>query len=114
MFLNGILLDFCKEPRNVHFDQNSVFSLFYKISFADLWSLFMEPITYKSLQSLLASRNIIERISPRSLRFSITMDTNVHYQTSAMLNQSELQFKSSANVIKLLDLDQHSIYDKSY
>ncbi len=45
MFLNGISLDFCKKPRNIHFDLNSVFLLSYKISFADLWSLFMECIT---------------------------------------------------------------------
>ncbi len=38
-------LDFCKKPRNVHFDLNSIFSLSYKISFADLRSLFMERIT---------------------------------------------------------------------
>ncbi len=46
MFLNGIALNFCKKPRNVHFDLNSVFSLSFKISFADLRSLFMERITY--------------------------------------------------------------------
>ncbi len=45
MFLNGISLSFCKKPRNVHFDLNSVFSLSCKINFADLWSLFMERIT---------------------------------------------------------------------
>ncbi len=45
MFLNGISLDFCKKPKNVHFDLNSVFSLSYKISYADLMSLFMERIT---------------------------------------------------------------------
>ncbi len=45
MFLNGISLDFCKKPKNVHFDLNSVFSLSCKISFGDLWSLFMERIT---------------------------------------------------------------------
>ncbi len=45
MFLNSISLDFCKKLRNVHFDQNSVFSHSCKISFADLWSLFMERIT---------------------------------------------------------------------
>ncbi len=39
MFLNGISLDGCKKPRNGHFDLNSVFSLSYKISFADLRSL---------------------------------------------------------------------------
>ncbi len=38
MFLNDISLDFCKKPRNVHFDLNSVFSLSYKISFVDLRS----------------------------------------------------------------------------
>ncbi len=46
MFLNGICLNFCKKARNVHFDLNSVFSFFCKISFADLWSLFMEHITF--------------------------------------------------------------------
>ncbi len=45
MFLNGISLDLCKKPRNIHFDLNSVFSLSYKISFVDLSSLFMERIT---------------------------------------------------------------------
>ncbi len=40
------------------------------------------------------------------------MDTKVDYQTLATLNQSELQFKSSANAIKLLD--QYPIYDKSF
>ncbi len=49
MFLNGISLNFCKKPRNVHFDLNSVFSLSYKISFADLRSLFMERITFINL-----------------------------------------------------------------
>ncbi len=47
MFLNGTISpDFCKKPRNFHFDLNSVFSLSYKISFADLRSLFTERITY--------------------------------------------------------------------
>ncbi len=45
MFLNGISFYFYKKPRNVHFDLNSVFLLSYKISFADLRSLFMERIT---------------------------------------------------------------------
>ncbi len=45
-FLNGISPDFCKKPRNVHFDLNSVFSLSYKISFTNLRSLFIERITY--------------------------------------------------------------------
>ncbi len=44
MFLNGTSLDFCEKPRNIHFDLNSVFSLSYKISFADLRSLYMEHI----------------------------------------------------------------------
>ncbi len=65
---------------------------------------------YKSLQSLLASKNILEHSSPRSLRFSMTMDIKVHYRTSTTLNQSELQFKSSENARKLLD--QYLIYDK--
>ncbi len=39
MFLNGISLNFCKIPRNVHFELKSVFSLSCKINFADLWSL---------------------------------------------------------------------------
>ncbi len=46
LFLNGISLDFCKKPRNIHFDLNSVFSLSYKISLANLRSLFMERITF--------------------------------------------------------------------
>ncbi len=45
---------------------------------------------------------------PESLRFSTT-NIKVHNQTSATLNQSELQFKSSANARKLLD--QYPIYD---
>ncbi len=55
IFLNGISLDFCRNPRNVHFDLNSVFSLSYRISFADLCSLFMDRITYSKL-------TIIQRI----------------------------------------------------
>ncbi len=35
-----------KKKRTVDFDWNSVFSLSYKISFADLRSLFMERITF--------------------------------------------------------------------
>ncbi len=45
MFLSSICLDFCKKPRNVYFDLDSVFSLSYKISFADLRPLLMEHIT---------------------------------------------------------------------
>ncbi len=71
------------------------------------WEIFLPYILlwdiYKFLQSLLASKNIIEHPSPTSLRFSTTMDTKVNYQTSATLNQSELQFKSSVNARKLLD-----------
>ncbi len=55
---------------------------------------------YKCLQSLLASKNIIEHTSPKSLRFFKTIDTKVHYQTLATLKQSELQFRSSANARK--------------
>ncbi len=40
------LLISAKKTRNVHFDLNFIFSLSYKISFADLRSLFMERITY--------------------------------------------------------------------
>ncbi len=36
MFLNGTSLDFCKKPRNVHFDLNSGFSLSCKINFPDM------------------------------------------------------------------------------
>ncbi len=36
MFWNVISLDFCKKPRNVHFDPNSVFSF---SCFVDFWSL---------------------------------------------------------------------------
>ncbi len=46
LFLNGISLDFCKNPRNIHFDLNSTFSLSYKISFADVRSLFMKCVPY--------------------------------------------------------------------
>ncbi len=50
MFLNGISLNFCRNPRNVHFDLNSVFiSLSCKISFANLWSLFIERIASQFL-----------------------------------------------------------------
>ncbi len=44
MFSNGISLRFCKKPGNIHLDLNSVFSLSYKISFADSKSLFMELV----------------------------------------------------------------------
>ncbi len=40
------LSDFCKKPRNVHFDLNPVSSLFYENSFADVRSLFMRHITF--------------------------------------------------------------------
>ncbi len=56
MFLNGISLDFCKKPRNVHFDLNSVFSPSYKISFADLRSVFMERITIAKTYTQATSR----------------------------------------------------------
>ncbi len=32
MFLNSISLDFCKKPRNIHFDLNSVFLLSIKLA----------------------------------------------------------------------------------
>ncbi len=56
MFLNGISLNFCKKPRNVHFDLNSVFLLSYKISFADLKSLFMELITHVDVKNIFSER----------------------------------------------------------
>ncbi len=56
-FTNSYILGICswmefpsvsakKKTGNVHFDLNSVFSLSYKISFADTRSLLMEYITY--------------------------------------------------------------------
>ncbi len=36
------------------------------------------------------------------------MDLKVQYQTSATLNQSELQFKSSANVMRFMKRDHKS------
>ncbi len=48
------------------------------------------------------SENIIERTSLKSLKFSTTMDTKVHYHILATLNQPRLQFKSSTNPIKSL------------
>ncbi len=56
MFLNGISLNFGKKPRNIDFDPNSVFLLSNKISYADLWSLFLERITFK--------KNIFHLTSP--------------------------------------------------
>ncbi len=45
MLLNSISLSFCKKPRIVDFDMNSVFSLSYKIiSFVNLRYIFMERI----------------------------------------------------------------------
>ncbi len=53
------------------------------------WEIFTKKIlwcdVYKSLQSFFASKNIIKHTSPRSLRFSMTMDTKVYYQTSATI-----------------------------
>ncbi len=58
MFLNVISLDFCKKLRNVNFDLNSVFSPSCKISFADLWSPFMERIII--IERILKSQILIE------------------------------------------------------
>ncbi len=77
MFLNGISFDFCKKPRNVHCDLNSVFSLSYKISFADLWSLFMERITYVStnffVENLILNNFYIYIFSLEHLIFKISV-----------------------------------------
>ncbi len=51
MFLNSISLDFCKKPRNVHFNPNSVFSLSYKIRFVDL--RFLKIIYFILLSTIL-------------------------------------------------------------
>ncbi len=53
--------------------------------------------------SLFKSKNIIEHSSSRSLKLSMTMNTKGHYQISTTLNQSELQFKRSANLRKSID-----------
>ncbi len=57
-------------------------------------------------------RIIINFKKKKRLRFFTTMDTKVRCQTFTTLNQSQLQFRSSANVIK--SLDQYPIYDKSH
>ncbi len=69
LFLNGISLNFYRKPRNVHFDLTSVFSLSCKISLADLWSLFMECITFGTLFSKKGYIHFC-RPMPRSLRNS--------------------------------------------
>ncbi len=73
-----------------------------KLEEGNFYAVILWRDIYKSLRSLLASKNIIKHTFPKSLRLSTTMDTKVHCQTSATLNQSELQFKSSANCEKIV------------
>ncbi len=67
LFTNSSILEICswmvfllicaKKPRNGDFDVNFIFSLSYKISFADLTSLLMECITYTITRFIVRLRN---------------------------------------------------------
>ncbi len=81
MFLNGISLDFYKKTRNVRFDLNSVFSLSCKISFADLWSLFMERFTYLVAYVIISS-------NPSYLTACLNTLIESHAGTAASILQS--------------------------
>ncbi len=88
MFINSISLNFSKNPRNVHFELNSVFSLSYKISFANSWSLFMERITISSL--LLA---ILQGVSKEHFKFFFNVE-QILEKTEPNIGKLEVKYRN--------------------